>query len=138
MAPYEKSTPNPSQYQQYGKSTNYMLSSMASKSENDNIVSNTSVERLPKVDPEYVQAGRRIADVLTKSLGELRPEQAVYEARVTHDGLEETRRSVDSENSRRMIIKKGVEWSVDYDTRNASASGKEDETCALAEISVGR
>lgn len=106
---------------------------MASKSENDNAVSNTSVERTSQVDSQYLAAGNRgPAAVLNKGLGKLRPEQTEYQARVTHEGADEARRSVDSGNSRRMIIKKGVEWSVDYDVRNASAS-KEDETYVSAE-----
>jgi hypothetical protein len=34
--------------------------------------------------------------------------------------MADDRRSVDNGNSRRMIIKKGVEWSVNYDARTAS------------------
>lgn len=70
--------------------------------------------------------------ILKGNLGKLRPEQTVYEARVTHEGSVESR-SLDSGNSQRMIIKKGVEWSVDYDTRNAISRGKEDEAYVTAE-----
>src|SRR5579871_1375540 len=95
MAPYEKTTPNPSQYQQYGKGTNYMLSSMASKSDNGNTNSYDSVESPPQVDPQYMTAVKRGPAVLTKGLGKLRPEQTEYQAKVTHEGGNEARRSVD-------------------------------------------
>jgi hypothetical protein len=121
MTAYERPDPNASQYyHNSGNGTNYKLSSMASRSENDQAASKTSVER----DAQYasgVGAGKR-------TLGKLRPEQTVYEARVTHsDTGEERRGSVDSGNSQRMIIKKGVEWSVDYDTRNVSSQGGKEE-----------
>jgi hypothetical protein len=126
MAAYERPNPNASHYHNSGNGTNYKLSSMASRSENDPNASNKSVER----DLQYTGgAGKRI-------LGKLRPEQTVYEARVTHSRIGEARRgSVDSGNSQRMIIKKGVEWSVDYDTRNTSSQGgkEEESTYAAAE-----
>jgi len=124
MAAYERPDPNASHYHNSGSGTNYKLSSMASRSENDHVASNTSVER----DLQNAgAAGKRF-------LGKLRPEQTVYEARVTHNRSEEARRgSVDSGNSQRMIIKKGVEWSVDYDTRNTSSQGKEEESYVTAE-----
>ena len=77
-------------------------------------------------DSQYTGTGKRI-------LGKLRPEQTVYEARVTHNHSGEVRRgSVDSGNSQRMIIKKGVEWSVDYDQRNTSSQGKEEDSSYAA------
>jgi hypothetical protein len=122
MAPYERPDPNASYYHNSGNGTNYKLSSMASRSENDHAASNVSINRSPATDQQYLTTGKRM-------LGKLRPEQTVYEARVTHNHSGEVRRgSVDSGNSQRMIIKKGVEWSVDYDTRNASASGKEEDS----------
>jgi hypothetical protein len=119
MAPYERPDPNASHYHNSGNGTNYKLSSMASQYENDHAASNTSVER----DSQYRGgAGKR-------TLGKLRPEQTVYEARVTHNSSGEALRgSMDSGNSQRMIIKKGVEWSVDYDTRNITPQGKEEES----------
>ncbi|KAE9378949.1 hypothetical protein N431DRAFT_327110, partial [Stipitochalara longipes BDJ] len=73
------------------------------------------------------------ASILSSSLGKLRPEQISYEARVEfkdHEGERSSReedgmgrRSVESVNSRRMIIKKGVEWSVDYDRRSREDEG---------------
>lgn len=103
------------------------------------MASDPSVERVSQVEAQYVGAVKRGTGGLKESLGKLRPELTVYEARVTHDLGVEGRRSVDSGNSRRMIIKKGVEWSVDYDMRNASSGGKEDETCtAVKETRDGR
>jgi hypothetical protein len=69
------------------------------------------------------------ARILSDSLGKLRPEQISYEARVEYKDREGERssreegdeRSINSINSRRMIIKKGVEWSVDYDRRSREA-----------------
>jgi hypothetical protein len=127
MAPYERPDPNASHYHNSGNGTNYKLSSMASRSENDHAASNTSVERTLQADGQYLGTGKRL-------LGKLRPEQTVYEARVTHNRSGEARRtSVDSGNSQRMIIKKGVEWSVDYDVRNASQQGKEESPYTTAE-----
>lgn len=95
---------------------------MASQSERDHAASKVSVDRPSGIDARYLSPGKKI-------LGKLRPEETVYEAKVTHNRGEELRRgSIDSGNSQRMIIKKGVEWSVDYDTRNASAGGKEEES----------
>lgn len=71
------------------------------------------------------------ARMLSERLGRLRPEQVSYEARVDakereREGERSSReegetRSIESINSRRMIIKKGVEWSVDYDRRSREA-----------------
>ena len=71
------------------------------------------------------------ARILSERLGRLRPEQVSYEARVDakereREGERSSReegetRSIESINSRRMIIKKGVEWSVDYDRRSREA-----------------
>jgi len=52
---------------------------------------------------------------LGTGMGKLRPEEISYEASVTYRDGE--RGSVESESSRRMIIKKGVEWSVEHDLR---------------------
>ena len=69
-------------------------------------------------------------------MGRLRPDQTVYEARVVGHAESSTseRKSVDSGNSRRMIIKKGVEWSVDYDGRTVSPSSKEDDRYTIEEV----
>lgn len=71
------------------------------------------------------------ARMLSERLGRLRPEQVSYEARVDakereREGERSSReegetRSIESINSRRMIIKKGMEWSVDYDRRSTEA-----------------
>lgn len=95
---------------------------MASRSENEHATSNASVEHYSTANAQYLDAGKRI-------LGRLPLEQTVYEARVTHDRSGDGRRaSMDSGNSQRMIIKKGFERSVDYDTRNTSAVEKEEES----------
>jgi len=52
----------------------------------------------------------------------LRPEQTIYEARVTHE--RESRGSEGSKLSQKMIIKKGVDWSVDYETTQQDLDGK--------------
>jgi hypothetical protein len=63
-------------------------------------------------------------------IGRLRPEQTIYEARVTHPvGGDPLRASAESGDSQRMIIKKGVEWSVNYDLpsrRVAPETGSEE------------
>jgi hypothetical protein len=69
------------------------------------------------------------ARILSERLGRLRPDQVTYQARVDAKDREGERssreegetRSIESINSRRMIIKKGVEWSVDYDRRSREA-----------------
>jgi len=121
MAPYERPDPGASHYHNSGNGTNYKLSSMASRSENEPTAgaSSASVDRTSGVDTQYLGTGK-------KTLGKLRPEQTVYEAKVTHNRLGGERRgSIDSAGSQRMIIKKGFEWSVDYDARNGSVVGKE-------------
>ena len=62
---------------------------------------------------------------LRAGLGKLRPELTKYEASATHD-----RRSMDSGNSRRVIIQKSMEWSIsmDYDTRNASSRADDEQS----------
>ena len=55
-------------------------------------------------------------------MGRLRPEQTIYEARVTHG--RERRESEGSEVSQKMIIKKGVDWSVDYEMTQQDLGGK--------------
>ena len=63
--------------------------------------------------------------------GQLRPEHYDYQARVQSvgaagdgDGDGDDKGSLDSGNSRRMIIKKGVEWSVNYDSGTAIRDDK--------------
>ena len=41
-----------------------------------------------------------------------------------------------SSEGRGMIIKKGVEWSVDYDGRNASPGSKEDDPFTIEEANA--
>jgi len=129
MAPYEKSpTTHSSQYPYYGRSTNCELSSVVSDAKNG-MPSSPVVEwvSVSNEDMQYMNFGRRGVNMFVGGLGKLRPEQINYEARVTHEtgGDKDESRSVDSGNSQRMIIKKGVEWSVDYDTR-ATTPGEEE------------
>jgi len=139
MAAYDAPVQSGNWYQHYG-ATNYTheLASVASKSvtsrsENEKVgvVSSADVEGDggKTVGMEEYTGGRKGggARMLSGGLGKLRPEPISYEARVTHKEREGERssregdvgetRSVDSGNSRRMIIKKGVEWSVNYDAR---------------------
>lgn len=140
MAPYDKPIMTQTGYQQYGSNRNYTheLSSIASKSDMKDDIAPT----LASPSLEHVYLGHRLGDLkhdgeervgggkddLPQPLGRLRPERINYEARVSHhaDGdMEpgsrgEEGRSIDSGNSRRMIIKKGVEWSVNYDQRTSS------------------
>ena len=101
---------------------------MASRCKDGNVASNMSVKRASQIDAQNVEAGRRSSGIIRGGLTKLRPDQTVYEARVTHDQIERARGSLDSENSRRMIIKKGVDWSVDYDIRKTSSREGEDGT----------
>lgn len=146
MAPYDKPIMTEVGYQRYGSTKNsaHELGSIASKGE----VTTEVVPAMasPAHERVYQRNGRgedgymnysAAERTLTLSgkndsvqaLGILRPERIEYEAKVSHHGHEdmdiESRRdgregSLDSGNSRRMIIKKGVEWSVDYDTRTTS------------------
>ncbi|PMD36735.1 hypothetical protein L207DRAFT_532336 [Hyaloscypha variabilis F] len=112
------------------KSAKSQLSVSVSRS-----VDRESPEVVEKGTEEVYNGGRKGggARILSSGLGRLRPEQISYEARVEfkdregerssreEDGV--GRRSVESGNSRRMIIKKGVEWSVDYDRRSREEDG---------------
>ena len=127
MMPYDRELAGPAQYNDYayGNGASHKLSSLASNSRDEGVA-----------QTEGTESQEGIGRLGTKFMGRLRPDQTAYEARiVTHAaGGAKERKSVDSENSRRMIIKKGVEWSVDYDGRNASPSSKEDDHYTIEEI----
>jgi hypothetical protein len=145
MAAYDAPVQSANWYQHYSNNTGYTheLGSVASKSvisRSEKEKGGAGAEESGKGDAE-ANAGAAMeeyagkkgggAKVLCGGLGKLRPEQISYEARVTHREMEGEReegetRSVDSGNSRRMIIKKGVEWSVDYDTRTAESGAGEE------------
>jgi hypothetical protein len=138
MAAYDAPVQSGNWYQHYG-TTNYTheLASVASKS----VISRSEkdAEKVAGGVPEEggkgsggmeeYTGGKKGggARILSGGLGKLRPEPISYEAHITHkerEGESSSRegevgetRSVDSGNSRRMIIKKGVEWSVNYDAR---------------------
>jgi hypothetical protein len=46
----------------------------------------------------------------------------VYEAKITGRG--QSKRSVESGDSQRIIIERGVEWSVDYDVENETSPSR--------------
>jgi len=142
MAAYDAPVQSRNWYQHYGTSNyTHELASVASKSvisrseiqEKSGVVSSPGGEEVIGHGKggmeEYTPGGKKGggAGILSGSLGKLRPEPVSYEAHITHKGTEAGRssregdggetRSVDSGNSRRMIIKKGVEWSVNYDAR---------------------
>ena len=128
MMPYDRQLEKPTQYRNYayGNGTSHKLSSLAS---------NSREEAFAGVEPaEQSQEG--IGRLGAKFMGKLRPEQTIYEAKVVTrpEGGALDRKSIDSGNSRRMIIKKGVEWSVDYDGRNASPGSKEEDHFTIEEV----
>jgi hypothetical protein len=129
MMPYDRELTGPTQYRNYayGNGTSHKLSSLASNSREEGIAVEST---------EQNQNQEGIGRLGAKFMGRLRPEQTIYEARVVGhaDTSTSERKSVDSGNSRRMIIKKGVEWSVDYDGRNASPSSKEDDHYTIEEV----
>ena len=116
------------------KSAKSATASKSSKSLSVSVLQSASRDSPETVEREkeaVYKGGRKGggASILSSSLGRLRPEQISYEARVEFKEREGERssreeegvvgrRSVESGNSRRMIIKKGVEWSVDYDRRS--------------------
>ena len=117
--------------------TTKSVKSAASASKSSKSLSSASREGPEVAEKEGVYKGGRKgggASILSSSLVRLRPEQISYEAKVEfreregeRSSREEEgvvgRRSVESGNSRRMIIKKGVEWSVDYDRRSREDEG---------------
>jgi hypothetical protein len=138
MAAYDAPVQSGNWYQHYTDNTGYTheLTSVASKSviskSEKGGKSDVNVSRDTEGQMEYA-GGKKGggAGMLSGGLGRLRPEQIRYEAKVTHREPEAGReegetRSVDSGNSRRMIIKKGVEWSVDYDSRPAESAADEE------------
>jgi hypothetical protein len=130
MMPYDRQVNGPTEYRNYayGNGTSHKLSSLASNSREEGI------EGREPIDQSQEGTGRLGA----KFMGKLRPEQTIYEARVVtlpERGAAD-RKSIDSGNSRRMIIKKGVEWSVDYDGRNASPGSKEEDHYTIEEVNT--
>lgn len=143
MAAYDAPIQSQQWYPHYGTNTNNYTLELASvanttksKASSKSVVSTSVSSPEVKVEVEEKRAsgvdsykgGRKGggASMLSSGLGKLRPEQISYEATVEFKEREgerssredEPRRSVESVNSRRMIIKKGVEWSVDYDRRS--------------------
>lgn len=91
---------------------NYKLSPMGSK----NTSNSQSQPNSPNFDEE---SGHRKSSATRKFDGKLRPDLSIYEARVTGEERGKGKgfgssRSLESGDSRRMFIKKGVEWSVDW------------------------
>ena len=130
VMPYDRQIDQPTQYRNYayGNGGSHKLSSLASASGEGAIVEPT--------DQGQAEAG--IGRLGAKFMGKLRPDQTNYEARVvTRPERSSTeRKSVDSGNSQRMIIKKGVEWSVDYDGRNSSPGSKEEDFQTIRELNT--
>ncbi|KAF2470505.1 uncharacterized protein BDR25DRAFT_262441 [Lindgomyces ingoldianus] len=112
-----------------GGSSNFKLSALTSKS------SGTATTTLATVDieddPGFLKENRSPGDNgrrrSTLRLGRLRPEITGYEARASAvDNKEEKDRKSDqaSDDSQMMIIKKGVEWSVQFDPRRSRERGE--------------
>jgi hypothetical protein len=145
MAAYDAPIQSQNWYQHYGTSEAYThelasvaVSTKSAAKSSKSVVSTAASNSSPEVK-ETSRGGVQVysggkkgggASILSSGLGKLRPEQISYEARVEfkdRDGERssreegESRRSVESGNSRRMIIKKGVEWSVDYGRRSREA-----------------
>ena len=128
MKPYDRQNDGAASYGYGTGNASHKLSSLASKSREEG--GNGASERDPA--EQELGTGRLGA----KFMGKLRPEHSVYEARVVtrpENGAQD-RKSAESENSRRMIIQKGVEWSVDYDARNPSLGPKEDDPYTIEEV----
>jgi hypothetical protein len=144
MAAYDAPIQSRNWYQHYDygtgvNNTHELASVVTAKSQAKSMVSNTTSASVPEVEnikeknastTEVAYTGGKKgggARILSEGIGKLRPEQISYEARVEFkeralEGERSSReegdaRSIESMNSRRMIIKKGVEWSVDYDRR---------------------
>lgn len=130
MMPYERELTSPTQYRNYayGNGTSHKLSSLVSTSREEGIVDAEPAE----------SAQESLGKLGAKFMGKLRPDQTIYEARVVTQPERRTpdKRSIDSGNSRRMIIKKGVEWSVDYDGKNARPGSKEDDHFTIEEVNA--
>lgn len=117
----------------YGHSTGHKLSSLASNSRNEG-----AAESEPSAEDDRERLGR----FANNFKGKLRPEKSTYEAQVVtaqqRDGVGH-RLSGDSANSRRLIIiKKAVEWTVDYGNRNPSPGSKEDDQLTIEEVHAPR
>lgn len=125
--PYDRQIDRQTQYRTYAYSngTSHKMSSLASAS------GEVVKEGAESADQSHGEAG--IGRLGAKFMGKLRPEQTIYEARVVTrpEGKASKRKSIDSGNSQRMIIKKGVGWSVDYDGRNGSPGSKEEDFHAI-------
>lgn len=119
MAPYDRATPNPSKYNSSAHESNFKLSNFSS-------TSGKAVPEIGKAAPQPAPtlknkgSGKHIPEIFS---GKLRPDYTMYEVNVTNNRGQEARASVDSENSRRMIIKKGLEWSVYTGSRFAKLRG---------------
>jgi hypothetical protein len=127
MMPYDRgfADPSASQYRNYpyGNSGSHKMSSLHSSSRQGEDAST-----------EQSEAG--VGRMGTKFIGKLRPDHTVYEAKITHMIDSSNRKSAESENSQRMIIKKGVEWSVDYGGRTPSPGLKEDDHYTIEEVTT--
>lgn len=128
MKPYERQFNGAAQYRNYaydtGTGTSLKLSSLRSISRGDAAAGGTAAQRENK--------GRLGA----KFMGKLRPEQMISEEKVVTRSERAVlgRKSAESESSRGMIIKKGVEWSVAYDGISATPGSKEDDPCTIEDM----
>jgi hypothetical protein len=123
MMPCEREndiTPNTYHYGGSGSGSHRLFSLASNSSRNRDKGEGIGIE---KEGDENVRFGATFT-------GQLRPELTAYEARVvSRDGEErksDEKESEESLNSRRMIIKKGVEWSVDFDGWSAMTGRGED------------
>ena len=114
MAPYEPATASTTSYfhSRHGTHTHkpIRLSSIASTS-----------DREIRVENDEEDEGQVSGKAGTPNF-RLRPENTVYEAKITGRGQSE--RSVESGDSQRMIIERGIEWSVDYDNENETSPSR--------------
>jgi hypothetical protein len=114
MAPYEPATASSTSYfhSRHGTRTHksIKLSSIASTSDREIRAEND------EEDEGKVSGNAGIPNF------RLRPENTVYEAKITGRG--QSKRSVESGDSQRIIIERGVEWSVDYDVENETSPSR--------------
>lgn len=133
MMAYERpETSRDYSYPLSGSNKSYQLSALQSKNSKSGTASVTDAL---EDDGELREGKRRSGGYLRAGLGKLRPDQTNYQAKATHDGIQQERTSDDrSDDSQIMIIKKGVEWSVQYEHEHEAKH----ESTALSAGSAGR
>lgn len=127
ITPFEKQPA--SYYERYADgSAAFKLSPLKSLAGSETLTSGHEIESIPhgSVNREGMKVGGD--DGTLRTNWKLRPEDLIYQARVTHAKSEDSigRKSIDSGDSKRMIIKKKTDWSIDYDRPAPGSAGRED------------